>query len=111
MTLTDNLSHTDGCPVCRNAGLGTVRSELQVLISVAQLLEETLAEVKHLNARLGSAADRTSSVEVKTSTRGVDIACKAYSGSDILGAESEAVRSYFRVLNDIQDRLNGDGHD
>jgi hypothetical protein len=107
MTLTDNLSHTDGCPVCRDAGLGAAeRFSLS-----AQLLVEILAEVKHLNARLGSAADRTSSVEIKTSTRGVDVTCKAYSGSDILGAESEAVRSYFRVLNDIQDRLNGVGHD
>jgi hypothetical protein len=78
-----------------------------ILIRIQMTLEENLAELRHLNARLGSSAERASSVEVKTSTRGVDVAVKAYAGSDIQEAETEAVRLYFRVLNDIQDRLNG----
>ncbi len=73
--------------------------------SIAQLLVEILTELKHLNNRLGTSAESRSSVEVKTSTRGVDIAAKSYSGSDIETCESAAVDAYFRVMAEIQQRL------
>lgn len=74
--------------------------------------EEILTELRHLRAAHEGttasnpdASERRSSVEIKTSTRGVDITTKAYTGSDILEAESAAVASYFRVLNEVQERL------
>lgn len=89
----------------------------QLVDRLGVLGEELLSEFKRLNARLDGvsaasnpdAVERRSSVEIKTSTRGVDISVKAYTGSDVLEAESAAVASYFRVLNEVQERLMGNG--
>ncbi len=59
-----------------------------------------------LLARLGESAHDRSSVEVKTSTRGVDIAAKAYAGSDIGEVQDAAVDAYFGAMADIQARLS-----
>ena len=73
--------------------------------STQQLLEETLAAVKH-----NMSAERTgaiSSVKIELKRGTVDIAVHAYTGSDISEAEAEAVASYRRVLV----KLNQDGVD
>ena len=68
------------------------------------VLDEILAELRQLNARLGTAASQ-SSVEIKTSTRGTDIAAKAYAGSDITEAGNAAVAEYSRVHKLLEEQL------
>lgn len=63
------------------------------VVAITQLLEEILAELKH--------ADRSgavSSVKITLQRGTVDIACHAYSGSDIREAEAEAIASYQRLM-------------
>lgn len=75
------------------------------LESVCMLLEEILAELKRANSSQREGA--ISSVEVKTSTRGVDIACKSYVGSDIEAAGDAAAAEYQRVRAMLEQRLMG----
>ena len=49
----------------------------------------------------------TSSVEIKTSTRGVDITAKAYSGVPIEPAGDAAMDEFIRVGREIEKRLMG----
>jgi hypothetical protein len=65
-------------------------STTDVLVNIAQLMTEQLAALQHIEKRLGDASDSRSSVEIKTSTRGVDVTVKAYAGSDILEARATA---------------------
>jgi hypothetical protein len=97
---------------CSEAALGTrmvpvQRSEHDLLVSLAQLLEESLAVQRHILAKLGQSTDSRSSVEVKTSTRGVDIAAKSYADSDVSAQVTPAVLAYFDTLEQVQARLNG----
>lgn len=63
------------------------------------LLEQLLAETRHIRAAVETASSGArSSVEVKTSTRGVDVSCKAYEGSDITAAGDAAMAEYQRVV-------------
>lgn len=61
-----------------------------------QLLEETLAAVKHSMSVERTGAVSSVKLELKRGT--VDVAVHAYTGSDIHEAEEEALASYRRVL-------------
>lgn len=63
--------------------------------------------LEEIRDKLASSVSGTSSVEVKTSTRGVDISVKAYAGSPVSEAGDAAVEEYFRVAHEIEDRLMG----
>lgn len=69
-----------------------------------QQISEALARIE---TRLASEATTPSSVEVKTSARGVDIATKCYVGSPVREAGDAAVEEYFRVAQEIEARLMG----
>lgn len=69
-------------------------------------LDEILRELKRLNDKLASGS--ASSVEVKTSTRGVDVAVKSYAGSDVEAAGDAAVDEYRRVMTRLSESaMNG----
>lgn len=85
------------------------RTDREVLADIACLLEESLAVQKHLLAALRGGSDSRSSVEIKTSTRGVDVSTKVYAGSDIGEAERAAVDSYLRVCSELTARLVNGG--
>jgi hypothetical protein len=88
------MSATDGTRVA----VETERTGHQMLVSIAQLLEELLAQTRHVRAAVESASSGThSSVEIKTSTRGVDVTTKAYEGSDITIAGDAAMAEFVRV--------------
>lgn len=90
------------------ADLGNQRSaDRNPNISSANTLIQVLGELKHIRAALTASSDSRSSVEVKTSTRGVDIASKCYEGSPMVGLDDEAVAKYFSTLEKVQARLNG----
>ncbi len=82
------------------------RSSDQFIQSLCQLTEETLAELRHIRAALGSSSDSRSSVEIKTSTRGVDISSKAYEGSSTDGLVDLAVSNYFEAISKVQARVD-----
>ena len=69
------------------------------------LLEEILHELKKANSIERSGAVSSVKLELKRGT--VDLAVHAYTGSDILAAEEDALASYRRVLG----ALNQDGVD
>ena len=86
-----------------------------VLRDVYARLGEVSALLSLLNAKLPSAASGMpqegmgrSSVEIKSSVRGVDVAAKAYDGSPIGPVGTAAIAEYFRVLADCQRRINGE---
>jgi len=63
------------------------------ILTVAQL-------ISNLSEKIAQVGDpKVSSAEVKTSTRGVDVAAKAYAGSDVTEATNQAVAEYFRALD------------
>jgi hypothetical protein len=70
------------------------------------MLEEMVALLRSIDAKLGSTAS-ASSVEVKTSTRGVDITTKAYAGSPITSAGDAAMDEFLRVGREVEKRLMG----
>lgn len=82
------------------------RTDHQVLVSIAALLEELVAEIRHLRSDINARAGSASSVEVKTSTRGVDICAKSYADSPIDVAGDAAVDEYFRVMAQVQAQLD-----
>lgn len=84
-----------------------MRKDSSALFSIASLLEEILATQRRMLAALGSSSDSRSSVEVKTSTRGVDIASKCYASSSMDDLSERAVAEYFATLEDVQRRLTG----
>lgn len=67
-------------------------------------IEELLMEI---SGKLAQGASGVSSVEVKTSTRGVDITTKAYAGSPITEAGDAAMDEFIRVGKEIEKRLMG----
>lgn len=84
-----------------------VRSDHDVLVSLAQLMEESLAVQRKILAALGASSDSRSSVEVKTSARGVDVGSKCYADSSMDGLSERATAEYFATLDAVQGRLNG----
>lgn len=69
-------------------------------------VEEIHATLLRIEEKLGSSAG-VSSVEIKTSTRGVDITTKAYAGSPISEAGDAAMDEFIRVGREIEKRLLG----
>lgn len=57
--------------------------------------------------KLASEASAQSSVEIKTSARGVDVTVKVYAGSPVEEASNVALSEYFRVAQEIEQRLMG----
>jgi len=81
-------------------------------IGSGALGEEILGQLRQVAATLQAISDKlgsggTSSVEIRTSTRGVDIVVKAYAGSDIQPAGDAAIHEYWRVHDEIEQRLMG----
>lgn len=70
-------------------------------------LDEILVLLRSIDAKLASTASGASSVEVKTSTRGVDITTKAYAGSPITSAGDAAMDEFIRVGREVEKRLMG----
>jgi hypothetical protein len=81
------------------------RAILAILDDMHSLLVSISATLEGIESKLASVAETPSSVEVKTSTRGVDVSAKAYAGSDISPAQKAAVEAYFAALEDVQQRL------
>jgi len=67
-------------------------------------IEELLRSIED---KLASSSSGTSSVNLKTSTRGHDIDVKCYTGSPVEEAGDAAVAEYFRVAKEIEKRLMG----
>ncbi len=70
-------------------------------------LRKIIGLLESLEGKLGASAGGVSSVEVKTSTRGVDITTKAYAGSPIEPAGNAAMDEFIRVGKEIERRLMG----
>lgn len=77
------------------------------LNSTLDYIEGIYKLLASIDAKLSSQAGGVSSVEVKTSTRGVDIAVKAYSGSPIEPAGNAAADEFIRVGKEVERRLTG----
>lgn len=72
-----------------------------------EVLDEILAELKTLNARLGQATQQAK-VEIKTSTRGADITVTSYEQSgDLAPIGDKAMVEFVRVMRDMTAALNG----
>jgi hypothetical protein len=67
------------------------------------VLEGLRAIVERIETRL-TLSSAVSSVEVRTSTRGVDVTVKAYAGSEVRPAGDAALDEYFRVVGEIERR-------
>lgn len=72
---------------------------------IVDVLDEIREVLLELRDRVAGLTSGSSSVEIRTSTRGVDHTSKAYSGSPIDAAEQEAIESYFRTREEIKRRL------
>lgn len=70
------------------------------------LLARILEQLELLNARL-STGEARSSVEVRTSTRGTDVAVKHYAGSPLGEVGDEAIDEYVRLFREVEARLMG----
>ena len=77
--------------------------------AVLGVLDEILTELKAmhivLHAQLAAQATGVSSVEISTSTRGIDIRTKAYDGSPITEAGTAAMDEYLRLKAALEQRL------
>jgi len=67
------------------------------------LMRELIEEVRALRAMLGTQS--RSSVELKTSARGVDITAKAYEGSDITDAGIAAISEFGALTIEVKNRI------
>lgn len=76
----------------------------------ATLLHQILDSLQRIELVLG-AQGGNSSVEIKTSTRGVDITAKAYTGIPIEPAGNAAMDEFIRVGRGIERRLMGQEED
>jgi len=78
-------------------------AEDQVLSQLQEIID-ILTTIEH---KLAASAQGVSSVEIKTSTRGVDITTKVYAGSPIEPAGDAAMDEFIRVGREIERRLMG----
>lgn len=83
------------------------RSLDDLALPTESTLLEILAELRKLSAARGSSSDSRSSIEIKTSTRGVDISSKCYADSPMDGLVDTAVANYFDTMSKVQARING----
>jgi len=74
---------------------------------LAAAMQEILDVLRSIELRLAATSSGTSSVNLKTSTRGHDIDVKVYQGSPVTEAGDAAVEEYFRVAKEIERRLLG----
>ena len=84
----------------------TLTTEQQI-DRLGMVLEEVLAELRHIRVELAERVGASSSVEVKTSTRGADCTVKAYVGSDVRAAGEAAMEEYTRIVAELNERLAG----
>ena len=84
--------------------MSALRDELERMLAALQTIELLLVRIEQ---GLASSASGTSSVNLKTSTRGHDIDVKVYAGSPVTSAGDAAVEEYFRVAREIEKRLLG----
>jgi hypothetical protein len=78
-----------------------IRSDHAVLVSLAQLAEESLAVQRHTLAALGASSESRSSATVKTSARTVDLECKSYDDGHLVPALDEAIAEYARGMREL----------
>jgi hypothetical protein len=89
----------------RTNGLPALSEHDELVRLLQELLDvnKTMATaIDDLSLKIASNAETPSSVEVKTSARGLDVTAKAYAGSPISEAGSAAYIEYFRVLDAIE---------
>lgn len=67
--------------------------------------EEMLDLLKEISEKFGQQATGQSSVEIKSSTRGVDVTVKVYVTSPLGETGGEALDEYFRLLGLAQQRI------
>lgn len=77
----------------------------EILSTISATLLDMLAMQRQILAALGTSSDSRSSVEVKTSTRGVDISSKSYDHSDVQAQVGPAVDAYFAAMHMVQERV------
>lgn len=75
------------------------------------LLRALLNAVNEIRDRLGEAEHTPSSVELKTSARGVDLAVKCYVDSAVESAGSAALAEYGRLMREIRRQQENDWAD
>lgn len=61
------------------------------------VLEDILVELRALNAKMGTAGEGRSSVEIEKHSKGENFKVKVYDQSPILPAEQQAVESFNRM--------------
>jgi hypothetical protein len=81
-----------------------VSQQMEMLLVTLERIETQLADIAE---KLASTASGTSSVNLKTSTRGHDIDVKCYANSPVTEAGNAAVAEYFRVAKEIEAKLMG----
>jgi len=96
----DSAQPVDEGEVLAEAKRVQIRSDHAVLVSVAQLLEEMLAELKALTAR-AAAGESRSSATIKTSARGVDLEVKSYADGLLPDAIGDALAGYARGQREL----------
>lgn len=74
-------------------------------IRMEGLLESIDKRMARLLAHIEERAGSTSSVEIKTSARGNDVAVKVYEGSDVNAAGEAAMVQYCHVVAEMNHRL------
>jgi hypothetical protein len=78
----------------------------EVLVGIAQLLTEELAELRHIRALLErrdqQPYDRASSVKI--GPKPSDVVTHVYASSPVLTAEQEALNSYRRITAELEQR-------
>jgi hypothetical protein len=79
------------------------RTEQQILVSIAQLLEELLAETRHVRAAL-AASGSVSSVQLEQNSKGINITVKSYESSDVEAAGTAALEEFGRVFREVERR-------
>lgn len=96
-----SYSHADtdpkNCPACQHRVSADVPGVYESLTLIATALREVAESQRKLLAALGSSSDSRSSVALEQNSKGVNIAVKAYAGSDIEQAESAALDAYRRL--------------
>lgn len=83
------------------------RRQFIEVVGLADRLERIELLLGEIASKLASTASSASSVQVNTSTRGVDITTKAYAGSPITEAGDAALEEFLRVGREVEKRLMG----
>jgi hypothetical protein len=97
-----------GLPHAGRRNVPVQRSEQDLLISLCQLAEETLTELKHIRSAL-AASGSVSSAQLEQDSKGqVKITVKAYAGSDVVEAGWAVLDEFGRLFRAVEERqMNG----